>query len=1847
MAYSYNTDPYYDDFDEAKNFLRTLFNPGKAVQARELTQIQTVLQNQVAKFANHIFRNNTAIVGANVKINFARDFLILDAADPDNPSINIDAANFLGKVITGETSGASATVTKVDSLNNIIYFEYKGGTFDDTTPEIIATNDTTPFRGTITAGSVGQATFANAEPGIIYSNGHFVIVDEQEIIVESTGNTGSYHIGYDVTEDVVTASDDSSLYDPSQGSFNFNAPGADRYRIQMILKSYADADISSAPKSFFAQVVTKNGKIIQDQDKPQYADILDLLARRTYDESGNYTVRDFPIRIETNGTDTTKLDLTLEPGKAYVLGFEHEKISSSLVQTDKGRDFFHANQVTRYADYGPYIDIAENGAVDDISGLLDVSHHEEVTLYTDVGGSAGAGTQILDKSGNPVTFRIASIIRNTVGEMRVYLADAEGKTDYLVSARSIEGSSTGSWANIETYSSGLPIVGNKDKVGPIIEIDDDSVAVKGVTTNQTTFEVVRSYQGTVSGTPDVTFTADDTDSTFVPSSAGGLIAVVKQDGTPIDLSTLVYTTSAPSQSSNDTATISGSGLNGLTGQTVDVLLLVGRNNGSGNPRTKTKPSGTTTATADANGKITLAHEDIVALTSVYEDPAGANTPVDLNIVTLDNGQRDYYYGPGVVSNLKAGVTYQINYDYYDHGVLTTGSYFSADSYPNYEDIYTYTSENGLVEYNLRNCLDFRRKLSDYVGAGVDIVVPGTSAITLEYDYYVSRKDKVYIDAKGTFGVKKGIPSRIPEAPNTVKDTMTLYNLTIPPYTFKDSDVGISPVDNRRYTMRDIGELEQRISGLEYYTSLNALEKSADELTILDANGLAKYKHGIFVDDFSSWDGSQELHPEYRAALDMVQNTVRCPFNLDNVDFHRIYDADYPTNKNIQIHEHTATLKYTTTDFISQLKASSSINVNPYAVFTWVGEINLVPATDNWVDVATLPAIQKTLGTPIERETFTEWNSWQTKWTGRSVSSFRTGYLRRTTITSTGVSTRTGVRTDVIPTVRKEIDERIVSQEIIPYMRARRIYYSGSNLRPGINLGAKFDGVDVSSYCTNLTTDTLGSVVGYFDLPGGTFTTGEKEFVLYDLDLGEEVSRATATYTANGILETRQSTITTIYGSTIRRTPLLQSKNVSQSQTFTRRWSDPIAQSFLVVSDGGNGVFLSSIELFFETADANLPVTVHIVTMENGEPTQNIVPFSQVTLPASQVNTSTDGQTGTVFTFSDPVYLQDGAEYAFVVLTNSTNYKIFRAELGKNDLQSGDTSGNGTGPGIAKQPYAGVMFTSQNASTWTEDQNSDVKFNIKKCVFDTAVTGTYELDTKVSFIDYTSSTGDFKIGETVSGDASGATGVVVADDGSTLTLGTRDATAFQNGEGLTGADSGTSATSASTEYTTPLLFDAKTTHVNFLIDTLAFNDTTILTQYMFTGEVAWTEFENNNNIRLDSRKTVDSDTNPLQVQILLNTTDAEISPMVSIERSSCILVNTDDWKLIPYDTLAGGSFIVGETITGGTSGATGVLVADDGTTLTLSSHNDVAFQDNEQLTGSLSSGVTANVNMPSSAAETRNLGTYITKTVELLNPADDLRVIFDAYTPQNASFKVYYASTAYVPKYVTALGTPVWLSSSDPNSGLEQTVVGQEVYVYYTTAGTGNLLNVVSPFGGTEPERAIITKIDDAGKVYLKSISNVTAFPNGANNVLLTTEYLAPLPDNDAIDTSWTAATSYGPTANAGSPLLYVKHNDLLWVKTDSTTDSTTAEPTKNGTDWTLVPGVFTDDNLVEEDTILWRPMKLEATPVLDLANVAEYTYIPDEESDEEFTKFSIKVEMEGLSVTDVPKITNFRAIAVI
>jgi hypothetical protein len=169
------------------------------------------------------------------------------------------------------------------------------------------------------------------------------------------------------------------------------------------------------------------------------------------------------------------------------------------------------------------------------------------------------------------------------------------------------------------------------------------------------------------------------------------------------------------------------------------------------------------------------------------------------------------------------------------------------------------------------------------------------------------------------------------------------------------------------------------------------------------------------------------------------------------------------------------------------------------------------------------------------------------------------------------------------------------------------------------------------------------------------------------------------------------------------------------QVGDSNWYDPLAQTFLVQNPGG--MMLSKINIYFQSKDTTMPVRMEIRETVNGYPGKVILPFSQISLNPSQVNVSDTATVPTTFTFPVPVPLRDKTEYAVVLLSDSNNYKVWIAQMGEKDVI--------TGRPISEQPYMGVMFKSQNGSTWTAEQYQDLKFELYRAKFDTGVVATID------------------------------------------------------------------------------------------------------------------------------------------------------------------------------------------------------------------------------------------------------------------------------------------------------------------------------------------------------------------------------------------------------------------------------------------------------------------------------------------------------------------------------------------
>ena len=792
--------------------------------------------------------------------------------------------------------------------------------------------------------------------------------------------------------------------------------------------------------------------------------------------------------------------------------------------------------------------------------------------------------------------------------------------------------------------------------------------------------------------------------------------------------------------------------------------------------------------------IKIGYADVYAVDTVHmaADFSTNATTSDTDVTNrfdLDTGQRDNFYD---VSRLvrKSGAQAPtgrllITYSYFSHGA---GNFFDVDSYSgiDYGDIPSYTSDVTGEKFELRDCLDFRPRVDDAStinSGGVDRSYDGTGNSTIEVmkvntdvtadlEYYLARRDKIYMTSGGIFKIVEGASSLNPTWPEGLQDAMLLYNLTIPPYTFNTTDIIIEPIDNRRYTMRDIGNLHKRIQNVEYYSQLSLLEANAQTMQIQDADGLDRFKNGIIVDNFTGHGIADVSDSDYAVSMDMGKGELRPAFHQDNVALVEstsslsttVTDAVRTTN-GYQKTGDLITLPYTSTAYITQSYASTTVNLNPYDTIPYVGELVLDPEIDEWMETERQPDMLIDLPGPFDTITElnnagiidlnlgTVWNNWNDNWSGNRVdtntwetqvqqgNNWNRSQSTMANWTESGTRTRSGIRTTMVPrTIQQSFGDRVLNVAFASFIRQKSITFTADAMKPDTRVYPFFDGIDVSTYVTPtgstagaaLTTDSNGSCSGTFAIPDPTdnskprWRTGKRAFRLTSNSTnsltGDVFTSAETDYTAKGLVQQVQATVTSTREAQITRTTESQSTSISRSGTrtvSTRNWQfsppndrrndprgDPVAQAFFV--DDPNGIFVTSIDVYFSNKSSVQPVTMQIRTMTNGYPTTTVIPFGQITKAAADISTSTDASVATTFTFPSPVFLQPETEYCFVMPCMTDEYTVYTARLGQKTLDGSRL--------ISKQPNLSSMFKSQNGGTWTAEQNEDVKFVLNRAAF---------------------------------------------------------------------------------------------------------------------------------------------------------------------------------------------------------------------------------------------------------------------------------------------------------------------------------------------------------------------------------------------------------------------------------------------------------------------------------------------------------------------------------------------------
>ena len=626
-------------------------------------------------------------------------------------------------------------------------------------------------------------------------------------------------------------------------------------------------------------------------------------------------------------------------------------------------------------------------------------------------------------------------------------------------------------------------------------------------------------------------------------------------------------------------------------------------------------------TAGTSGPFCLGFSDVYQIRNVVKKTGSVPTSLSdgTNVTqyfTLDNGQRDTMYDLARLfksSSLTLGATdcLLIELDYFAPTTTGKAGFYTIDSYSiedndanssnstiRTENLPVYVSSTNQVSYDLRNYIDFRPAKTITAndattaatatvnpsntsttynfssGIGMKFAIP-SSEITYDFSYYLGRKDIVVVNKQRGFSVTKGVASSNPVAPDSLETQMLLAIVDVAPYpslspvygnALKRKDLASSAkkVTNRRYTMRDIGVLDDRIKNLEYYTSLTLLEKDALNLKIVDEAGLDRFKNGIFVDTFKdSALSAAGVDKDYRIVNDPVELVIRPMFSTESVPYNTI------STSNVAVKNGVAMLAYTETEYLKQTDVTDTRNIERGTYF-FKGQLELYPSQDVWVDTSQLPDEVIEITNPdglleidsnnpgddsaivIKKSlTNTVWENWQKAVTGYNLyrgegankllvgtytdeAAARRAAAQWTTAQNGGAATletlyldsRKGTNyftnngTDTAVGANK-----LLSSDAIPYIRPQQIQVIARDLKPYSKMKVFFDGINVSQYCTPLTQDQFfalrsGKVVSdlkiegsdlivqndgilYFNfrIPQGKFRTGERNLIILD---GEQI-----------------------------------------------------------------------------------------------------------------------------------------------------------------------------------------------------------------------------------------------------------------------------------------------------------------------------------------------------------------------------------------------------------------------------------------------------------------------------------------------------------------------------------------------------------------------------------------------------------------------------------------------------------------------------------------------------------------------------------------------------------------------
>jgi hypothetical protein len=1108
-----NIAPYFDDYDIAKKYYRVLFKPGFAVQARELTQLQTTLQNQIEQFGENIYKEGSIIKGCTfTEIRNLKYIKVVDGIRPedfvertevltdgtiDEYYYEIEDEFGLKALIIQGTSGFQSRAPDLNTffivyLNTVEIeaFEKKEYEPNDTlqireyvlrTQDINGETVETTIDNGITATTsvagfsdpIGDSFGLNASEGVVFQRGHFLFVDDQTIVVkkylsdetvEFELEPNNISVGYIVDESIVNSQQDLSLLDNANGSPNENAPGADRLLLvpRLVARSTVEAEADS---EFFILRRYENGEAVETRDVTQFNSISQEMARRTYEAHGDFTKKPFQFEIQRRA-ETGDFFIEMGEGTAYSKGY---RVSNDTKRFFRVPNVETTDQVSAQPinfDYGGFVKVLST------DGNIPMRSFQNVALQN-------ASFQTIG----------AAIVKNMV-DNKLYLFAIRMNTGQTFS-------------DVSFVTAGNGLV----EIAPKVINSSESRLI---------FDMGRPFTKELEN---IQFSIRKSVSTTLDSNGNfELIPPVGEVFNQDTLKDLMVITDVQSPEKLNIAAkeiLQNGNLfvntNGASG--TNVIVYLNSRLTSVTPRVKQVLNVFVKTTyAEGTSLYTLGVPDAIELLEI-KDTSGTDFTSSFRLVS---NQKDDFYDhsyiekiPGTPSPANGLIT--IRFKTFRIETSAGINLFTIESYTDVDlqSVRYFDTQDGKT-FDIKSCVDFRPyrlPIASYstneVGAsilsttevklptagaqvfssGINYLIPSVNTSgSADVTYYSSRVDYIIGSSYGRFKYVTGGETGSSSGRLDTKDNMIIAEVRVPGFPLLSSEeafklnrrgetISLSAKTVATYTMKDIDKISNKLDRLVYYVTLSALETSTANMLIQDENGNNRFKNGIIVDPFTDMSIGDVSDANFNASIDVSDTTLRPSVKQFPLDL-RVKDR----NGTEEIGPVTTLSSNRIVRFLKQQYATGFRSCTSN-VYSFIGVGALTPEYDVAYDTVTTPVeLELDLAQPFIDFTealseFVPLTSEQSvllrEWDETSTAQVTRGKRTRTTTTTQTFQEWEDIfrELSVTPgeTQQNFVGDFVTNFQFRPFIRSREVQIEMYGLRPNTRHYFFFDEVDVNAH----------------------------------------------------------------------------------------------------------------------------------------------------------------------------------------------------------------------------------------------------------------------------------------------------------------------------------------------------------------------------------------------------------------------------------------------------------------------------------------------------------------------------------------------------------------------------------------------------------------------------------------------------------------------------------------------------------------------------------------------------------------------------------------------------------------